>query len=59
MSNELKEAQGEFFKGGTPIEYAKVTPEEKEQETPQDEVIENLNDLGAEKEGVKVRGIKG
>lgn len=49
MTDELKSAQGEFFKGGTPLEYAKVTPEVKAEETSTDEVIENLSDLGTEK----------
>jgi hypothetical protein len=49
MTEELKSAQGEFFKGGTPIEYAKTNAEEKVEETPTDEVIETLEDLGSEK----------
>jgi hypothetical protein len=48
MTEELKSAQGEFFKGGTPIEYAKTNAEEKVEETPTDEVIETLEDLGSE-----------
>jgi hypothetical protein len=49
MTEELKSAQGEFFKGGTPIEYAKVNNEAKVEETPSDEVIETLEDLGSGK----------
>lgn len=49
MTEELKSAQGEFFKGGTPIEYSKANTEEKVEDTPTDEVIENLEDLGSGK----------
>ena len=49
MTEELKSAQGEFFKGGTPIEYAKANNESKAEETPSDEVIETLEDLGSGK----------
>lgn len=48
MTEELKSAQGEFFKGGTPIEYSKANTEEKVEDTPNDEVIETLEDLGSE-----------
>ncbi len=48
MTEELKSAQGEFFKGGTPIEYSKANTEEKVEDTPTDEVIETLEDLGSE-----------
>jgi hypothetical protein len=48
MTEELKSAQGEFFKGGTPIEYSKASTDEKVENTLADEVIETLEDLGSE-----------